>query len=71
MFLGRLSNIEHAKTPIGSAQRNRELGNRPRSGLWQRKTGRHGRKIRKLPPMREIQPPKAKKAEPMKFSLHV
>lgn len=52
--VGRLSNVEHASTPIGSAQKNRELGNRPRSGLWQRKTGRHGRKIRKPPPVRLI-----------------
>ncbi|XP_076758434.1 mitochondrial ribosomal protein L2 [Xylocopa sonorina] len=54
--VGRLSNIEHDSTPIGSAQKNRELGNRPRSGLWQRKTGRHGRKIRPLPPVRKIGP---------------
>ncbi|XP_046824967.1 39S ribosomal protein L2, mitochondrial [Vespa crabro] len=48
--VGRLSNILHGSTPIGSAQKNRELGNRPRSGLWQRKTGRFGRKIK--PPKR-------------------
>lgn len=61
LLTGRVSNIEHSKTPIGSAQRNRELGNRPRSGLWQRKDGRHGRKIRKLPPMKLIpSPPEAK-----------
>jgi large subunit ribosomal protein L2 len=46
--VGRLSNNEHSSTPIGSAQKNRELGNRPRSGLWQRKTGRFGRKIKPL-----------------------
>ncbi|XP_066248819.1 large ribosomal subunit protein uL2m [Euwallacea similis] len=52
--VGRLSNVAHADTPIGSAQKNRELGNRPRSGWWQRKTGRFGRKIRKPPPVKEI-----------------
>ncbi|KAG8232610.1 hypothetical protein J437_LFUL010733 [Ladona fulva] len=52
--VGRLSNIMHNKTHIGSAQRNRELGNRPRSGLWQRKDGRFGRKIRPLPPLKVI-----------------
>ncbi|XP_057664889.1 39S ribosomal protein L2, mitochondrial [Diorhabda carinulata] len=52
--VGRLSNIEHGSTPIGSAQRNRELGNRPRSGLWQRKRGIHGRKIRRPPPVKMI-----------------
>jgi large subunit ribosomal protein L2 len=50
--VGRLSNIEHGKTHIGSPQKLRELGFRPRSGLWQRKSGRHGRKIKPLPPMR-------------------
>lgn len=58
-----MSNIDHNKIHIGSAQRNRELGNRPRSGLWQRKDGRHGRKIRRLPPMRIITaPPQPKPA---------
>ncbi|XP_014212845.1 39S ribosomal protein L2, mitochondrial [Copidosoma floridanum] len=60
--VGRLSNVEHSSTPIGSAQKNRELGNRPRSGLWHRKTGKHGRKIKPLPPitsfnLHEYKPP--------------
>lgn len=54
--VGRLSNAAHGSTPIGSAQRNRELGNRPRSGWWQRKSGRHGRKIRRPPPVQTIGP---------------
>jgi large subunit ribosomal protein L2 len=61
IFSGRLSNIMHDKTPIGSAQKNRELGNRPRSGLWQRKTGHFGRKVKPLPPLRIIN---AEKREP-------
>ncbi|XP_053687634.1 39S ribosomal protein L2, mitochondrial [Sabethes cyaneus] len=69
--VGRVSNIYHNKTPIGSAQKNRELGNRPRSGLWQRKDGRHGRKIRKLPPMRVISPPSKPDLEPIKFTASV
>nr|CAI5853116.1 unnamed protein product [Callosobruchus analis] len=52
--VGRLSNVEHSSTPIGSAQRNRELGNRPKSGLWQRKKGCHGRKLRRPPPVKVI-----------------
>uniref|UniRef100_A0A1B0G4N6 39S ribosomal protein L2, mitochondrial n=1 Tax=Glossina morsitans morsitans TaxID=37546 RepID=A0A1B0G4N6_GLOMM len=67
--VGRLSNINHNKEHIGSAQRNRELGNRPRSGLWQRKDGRFGRKIRKLPPMSVIPPPSPKAVEPIKLTL--
>ncbi|XP_041781474.1 39S ribosomal protein L2, mitochondrial [Anopheles merus] len=69
--VGCVSNIAHAKTPIGSAQKNRELGNRPRSGLWQRKDGRHGRKVRRLPPMRVIPPPSEKAAQPLKLTLKV
>lgn len=53
--VGRLSNVDHGDTPIGSAQANRLLGNRPRSGLWQRKDGRHGRKIRPPPPVRKFE----------------
>lgn len=68
--VGRLSNPDHGKTPIGSAQNNRLLGNRPRSGLWKRKTGIHGRKIRRLPPMRMISGTDApKKPEEVPFTL--
>ena len=35
---------------IGSPNRKRWLGMTPRSGLWQRKDGRRGRKIKKMPP---------------------
>jgi len=69
--VGRLSNVLHGETPIGSAQKNRELGNRPRSGLWQRKSGRHGRKIKKLPPMRIFPPPSAKKPRPIVLTLPI
>ncbi|XP_017891451.1 39S ribosomal protein L2, mitochondrial-like [Ceratina calcarata] len=52
--VGKLSNPQHASTPIPNTQKWRELGNRPRSGLWQRKGGRHGRKIRPLPPVQKV-----------------
>lgn len=68
-LLGRVSNLEHSKTPIGSAQKNRELGNRPRSGLWQRKTGRFGRKLRALPPLRKILPPKDETTEVLRLTM--
>lgn len=67
--VGRLSNVDHAKTPIGSPNRNRELGNRPRSGLWQRKGGRSGRKIKRPPPMLLQGPPKQQKSAPMKLTI--
>jgi len=38
------------KMDIGSPNRLRWLGMRPRSGLWKRKDGRRGRKIKKAPP---------------------
>ncbi|KAL5293166.1 MRPL2 family protein [Megaselia abdita] len=67
--VGRVSNIEHEKTPVGSAQKMRELGNRPRSGLWKRKDGRHGRKIRRLPPMSNIKPPASPAEAPIHLTL--
>ncbi|KAF4521578.1 hypothetical protein B566_EDAN001298 [Ephemera danica] len=66
--VGRVSNINHNKIPIGSAQRSRELGNRPRSGLWQRKSGIHGRKLRRPPPVRTITGPREKPKEYIQFS---
>ncbi|KAG9472835.1 hypothetical protein GDO78_016760 [Eleutherodactylus coqui] len=47
--VGRVSNIDHNKRVIGKAGRNRWLGKRPSSGLWQRKGGWAGRKIKPLP----------------------
>lgn len=38
------------KMAIGSPNRMRWLGIRPRSGLWKKKDGRRGRKIKKMPP---------------------
>ncbi|XP_031847473.1 mitochondrial ribosomal protein L2 [Nomia melanderi] len=45
--VGRLSNTEHSSIKIGSAQKLRELGYRPRSGLFKKKTGRFGPKLKK------------------------
>lgn len=50
--VGRVSNIDHNKRIIGKAGRNRWFGIRPRSGLWKRKGGWAGRKIKPLPPMK-------------------
>ncbi|KAJ3610546.1 hypothetical protein NHX12_022638 [Muraenolepis orangiensis] len=50
--VGRISNIDHNQRIIGKAGRNRWLGIRPSSGLWQRKGGWAGRKIKPLPPMK-------------------
>ena len=50
--VGRVSNVDHNKRIIGKAGRNRWLGIRPSSGLWKRKGGWAGRKIKPLPPMK-------------------
>jgi len=44
--VGRVSNVNHHLIPIGSAPMLIKLGNRSRSGWWQRKDGRFGRQIR-------------------------
>lgn len=54
LIIGRVSNVIHNTIHIGSPNNLRRLGYRPRSGLWQRKTGKHGRKIRRPPPCQEI-----------------
>lgn len=68
-FTGQISNANHFKEHIGSPNRNRELGNRPRSGLWQRKTGRFGRKIRPPPPLKVIDESTTSKITKMKLEL--
>lgn len=52
--VGRVSNVDHNKRIIGKAGRNRWLGIRPSSGLWKRKGGWAGRKIRPLPRMKSF-----------------
>ncbi|GAB1609801.1 39S ribosomal protein L2, mitochondrial-like [Argonauta hians] len=67
--VGRVSNVDHNKEHIGSAQRSRWLGIRPQSGLWHRKTGYNGRKIRPIPPLKTYSKPKPPKPAIHKFSL--
>ncbi|XP_037077563.1 39S ribosomal protein L2, mitochondrial-like [Pollicipes pollicipes] len=68
--VGRVSMRTPSIRPIGSAQRLRHLGYRPRSGLWQRKTGRFGRKVRRPPPLRELDAPPPPPAEVQRLTLH-
>jgi large subunit ribosomal protein L2 len=67
--VGRISNAIHSSIPIGSANRLRHLGYRPRSGLWQRKSGRHGRKIRRPPPLTDFTKPKRVRLAKTKLTL--
>ncbi|CAG5118888.1 unnamed protein product [Candidula unifasciata] len=48
--VGRVSNPDHTKIKMTKAGQNRWKGIRPKSGLWQRKTGYHGRKIHPIKP---------------------
>ncbi|NXU43728.1 RM02 protein, partial [Drymodes brunneopygia] len=62
--VGRVSNVNHNKRVIGKAGRNRWLGKRPHTGLWHRKGGWAGRKIRPLPPMKSyVNLPRVKAVE--------
>jgi large subunit ribosomal protein L2 len=67
--VGRVSNAIHSSIPIGSANRLRQLGYRPRSGLWQRKSGKHGRKVRALPPCKDLLINLPKPATQVKMTL--
>ena len=66
--VGQVSIHPLKKIPIGTPNRARWMGNAPRSGLWHRKTGIHGRKIKALPPVEEVAPPSPPKDE--KLILH-
>lgn len=68
--IGRVSNINHGKTPLGTPQANRELGIRPCSGLWQRKDGRFGRKIKPPKPAKIVSMEKEKEPETLSLTVH-
>ena len=53
--VGKVSIHPLKALPIGCPQRLRWLGHRPRSGLWHRKTGTAGRKVRALPPLEIVE----------------
>ena len=61
--IGRVSNVDNNKEIIGSPNRMRWLGIRPRSGLRHRKTGRDGRKKKRTKPMLVINPDRPRNAD--------
>ncbi|KAI9558175.1 hypothetical protein GHT06_014928 [Daphnia sinensis] len=69
--VGHVGNEDHNTKHIGSAQRLRWLGFRPRSGLWHRKDGRYGRKIRPLPPLKIVDNRKVDKITELPMTLKV
>ncbi|XP_022207568.2 39S ribosomal protein L2, mitochondrial [Nilaparvata lugens] len=68
--IGRVSNIEHGKTPLGTPQANRELGIRPCSGLFQKKDGRFGRKIKPPKPAKIISMEKVPRLETLSLTMY-
>ncbi|XP_075220416.1 mitochondrial ribosomal protein L2 [Lycorma delicatula] len=69
--VGRVSNPDHFNIPIGSAQRSRELGIRPKSGLWHKKDGRFGRKIHPPKPIKFVTSLKEEKPEELQLTLYM
>lgn len=67
--VGRISNISKNKIVLGKAGASRWLGIRPKSGLWMRKTGLHGRKIKPLKKPRHYEEPKEEEAEYKTFTV--
>lgn len=52
--VGQMSNAGHQYVELWCPQRKRWLGKRPRSGLWHRKDGYCGRKIKPPKPLRDL-----------------
>nr|CAG4650452.1 EOG090X0COM [Sida crystallina] len=67
--VGQVSNPLYNTIPIGSPNRLRWLGFRPRSGLWHRKDGRFGRKIRPLPPVKVVDGPVTSTVKYLKLTV--
>lgn len=69
--VGRVSNVDHNLTKkMTKAGENRWRGKRPKSGLWQRKTGKHGRKIRPIPAALDVTKPGSQTVWGKSFSFH-
>lgn len=66
--VGRISNTEHNKEHWGKAGAKRLAGIRPRSGVWRRKSGQHGRKIRPIRPPVNV---KLLKSKPAEATFHI
>lgn len=67
--VGRVSNVEYLDLQYGSAQMHRRFGYKMASGLWHKKDGYQGRKIRPLPPVRVLDTPPEAPPEKVKFTL--
>lgn len=69
--VGRVGNVEHNKFKLGKAGRNRWRGIKPRSGWWNRKDGRFGRKIKGPKPIKIYDVPEPEPEEVMQLDLRM
>ncbi|CAI4227871.1 unnamed protein product [Auanema sp. JU1783] len=67
--VGRLSHSEIEGKIFGSAQMHRRFGYKMSSGLFHKKDGYFGRKVRALPPVRVLDTPAAEAPSSYKFSM--
>ena len=67
--VGRLSHAEFHDKIFGSAQMHRRFGYKMSSGLWHKKDGYCGRKIRPLPPVRVLDKPEEAEPPFQQFTL--
>lgn len=67
--VGRLSHAEFHDKIFGSANMHRRFGYKMSSGLYHKKDGYCGRKIRPLPPVRTLEEPEAEAPEKQQFTF--
>jgi len=67
--VGRLSHPEFWSRQYGSPNMHRRFGYKPSSGLWHKKDGYCGRKIRPLPPVRVLDEPDEEPPRLQQFTL--
>ncbi|KAI6228288.1 Ribosomal Proteins L2, RNA binding domain protein [Aphelenchoides besseyi] len=67
--VGRLSHGDFYKLIYGSAQMHRRFGYKMSSGLWHKKDGYCGRKVRPLPPVHVLDTPPEPEAPNYKFTI--
>ncbi|KAI6182032.1 Ribosomal-L2-C domain-containing protein [Aphelenchoides fujianensis] len=67
--VGRLSHADFHKKQFGSAQMHRRFGYKQASGLWHKKDGYVGRKVRPLPPVRVLDVPPEEPPAKYKFTI--
>lgn len=67
--VGQVSHASHKDEKLTHPVQRRDLGLRPRSGLWQRKDGYCGRKIHPPKPIKVIKPASTEKTEMKRIQL--